>query len=91
VRVDVEGSLDRFLEQPLGGLALVQAGSILVRAQAGERAQGIKRRHDVPKVTPDDRRVDRAHASPLPPKEDPNRALPGRSKLGRIAVAARGE
>src|SRR5437867_2773280 len=64
VRVDVEGCLDRFLEQALGGLALVQARSILVEAQARERAQSVERCHDAPELPPDDRRIYRAHANP---------------------------
>src|SRR6058998_4297402 len=62
--VDVEGRFDRFLQQPLGGLSLVESGAVLLEAQARDKSEAIEGRRDALELAADDRRIDGAHARP---------------------------
>src|SRR5437899_10651779 len=62
--VDVEGRFDRFLQQPLGRLSLVESGAVLLEAQARDGPQSIEGPRDPLELPADDCRIDGAHARP---------------------------
>src|SRR2546425_11532374 len=62
--VDVEGRFDRFLQQPLGGLSLVESGAVLLEAQTRDGPQSIEGPRDPLELSADDRRIDGAHVRP---------------------------
>src|SRR2546428_12853519 len=62
--VDVEGRFDRFLQQPLGRLSLVESGAVLLEVQTRDGPQSIEGRRDPLVLPADDRRIDGAHAMP---------------------------
>lgn len=64
VGVDVERSLDRFLEQAFRGLPFIEARAVLVDGEAREGPQPFERADDVSQLSPDEPCVDRTQANP---------------------------
>lgn len=79
VGIHVERGFDRFLHQPLGRLAFVEALTKLVESQCGERPQGREQVGHVRQLASDQSRVDRAQAEVLDRKTSSARRSASRS------------